>query len=133
MPRAVPCASSLSVILLRQLQWRDDPGGCEMLRIMPAMISTVLEALEGFYGQQEPPWPSSPYLYMVWLHCGYPASDDRCSKGWESLRRTIGLEPGQILAASLPQLTKALSPGGMVPGTRARRLKEVATIVIDEC
>jgi len=97
------------------------------------MISTILEALEGFYGPQEPAWPTSPYLYLVWLHCGYPASDNRCSKGWESLRRTIGLEPGQILTASFPQLTKALSPGGMVPGIRARRLKEVATRVIDEC
>lgn len=104
-----------------------------MLTIMPAMISTVLEALERSYGQQEPAWPTSPYIYLVWLHCGYPASDDRCSKGWESLRGTIGLDPGQILDASLPQLTKALTPGGMVPALRAQRLKEVANRVIEEC
>ena len=100
---------------------------------MSATISKILEALEGFYGQREPAWPADPYLYLVWLHCGYPASDEWCSKGWESLRKSVGLETGQILAASLPQLTKALSPGGMVPAIRARRLKEVAARVNDEC
>ena len=97
------------------------------------MISKILEALEGFYGPQEPAWPTDPYLYLVWLHCGYPASDDRCSKGWESMRRDVGVEPGQILAATLSELTRALTPGGMVPAIRARRLKEIGTRVIEEC
>jgi endonuclease III len=100
---------------------------------MPTTISKILEALEGLYGQQEPAWPRDPYLYLVWLHCGYPASDDRCSKGWESLRKTVGVEPEQILAAPLSQLTKALSPGGMVPAIRAKRLQQVAARVIEEC
>jgi endonuclease III len=99
---------------------------------MPATIFKILEVLEGFYGPQEPVWPTDPYLYLVWLHCGYPASEERCSKGWESLRKTIGVEPDRIMAASLPQLTKVLSPGGMVPAIRARRLKEVVHRVIEE-
>lgn len=100
---------------------------------MPAPISKVLETLEGVYGAQEPVWPVDPYLYLIWLHCGYPASDERCSKGWESLRKTVGVETEKILAASIPQLTQALAPGGMVPEIRARRLKEVAARVLDEC
>ncbi|MEO8596749.1 MAG: hypothetical protein ABI759_25750 [Candidatus Solibacter sp.] len=99
---------------------------------MSATISKILEALEDFYGPQEATWPTDPYHYLVWLHCGYPASDERCARGWQSLRRVIGVEPDRILAASLPQLTAALRPGGMVADLRAVRLQEVATVVGSE-
>ena len=45
--------------------------------------------LESFYGQQEPCWPTDPYLFLVWWQCGYPASDTACAKGWESLNLEI--------------------------------------------
>src|SRR5215469_13828407 len=104
-----------------------------MLNGVFCTIRTVLETLEGFYGAQEIPWPTDPYLYLVWLHCGYPASDERCSKGWHVLQRVIGVTPSQILDASPRELTKALASGGMVPEVRAQRLKEVATRVVNEC
>ena len=104
-----------------------------MLNSMFATIAKVLETLEGFYGAQEIPWPTDPYLYLVWLHCGYPASDERCSKGWHVLQKVIGVTPSQILDASPRELTKALASGGMVPEVRAQRLKEVATRVVNEC
>lgn len=100
---------------------------------MPAAIANILEILEGFYGEQKAPWPTDPYLYLVWLHCGYPASDDRCSKGWQVLQKNIGTRPNQILDAPFAELTKALAPGGMVPAVRAKRLKEVAARVLGEC
>jgi endonuclease-3 len=100
---------------------------------MSDTLAKVLETLEGFHGAQEAPWPADPYLYLVWLHCGYPASDERCSKGWRALQKAIGLEPGQILDASPRRLVKALMPGGMVPELRARRLKEVANRLVTEC
>lgn len=93
----------------------------------------ILERLEAFYGPQEPCWPIDPYAFLVWLHCGYPASDVLCARGWESLNKSIGVQPEQLLAASVAQLTKALKPGGMVPERRAMRLKEIATRVQDEC
>jgi endonuclease III len=104
-----------------------------MVNSMFATIAKVLETLEGFYGAQEIPWPTDPYLYLVWLHCGYPASDERCAKGWHALRKAIGVKPGQILDASPQDLAKALTAGGMVPAVRALRLKEVATRVVNEC
>jgi endonuclease-3 len=100
---------------------------------MFARIAKVLETLEGFYGAQETPWPTHPYLYLVWLHCGYPASDERCSKGWHVLQKAIGVKPSQILDAPLTDLAEALAAGGTVPEDRARRLKEVATRVAYEC
>ena len=95
-------------------------------------VAKILDQLESHYGKLEASWPSDPYLFLVWWHCGYPQSEARCTKGWEALNREIGTEPQQILAASPAVLTKALQPGGMVPELRAARLKEIAARVQDE-
>src|SRR6202030_3200038 len=76
-------------------------------------ISELLRQLESFYGKQEPGWPTDPYLFLVWWHCGYPASDAACAKGWESLNKLIGVELQEILTAPTPTLAAALKPGGM--------------------
>ncbi len=95
-------------------------------------ISELLRKLESSYGEQVPSWPTDPYLFLVWWHCGYPASDTTCAKGWQSLKREIGVDPEEILAASPANLRRALRPGGMVPELRAMRLKEIAARVKDE-
>ena len=95
-------------------------------------ILDLLRQLESFYGRQGPSWPTDPYLFLVWWHCGYPASDAACAKGWESLNREIGVEPQQLLGALPVHLATALRPGGMVPELRALRLKEIAARVQDE-
>jgi endonuclease III len=68
----------------------------------------------------------------VWWHCGYPASDERCAKGWAALSSEIGIAPKTLLAAKPAQLASALKHGGMVPELRALRLKEIAMRVKDE-
>jgi endonuclease III len=93
-------------------------------------LAKILETLEAHYGAQEPNWPTDPYLFLVWWHCGYPASDAACAKGWEALTREIGTDAESLLAASPAKLTHALKPGGMVPELRARRLKEIAEKVL---
>jgi endonuclease-3 len=92
----------------------------------------LLNRLESYYGSQQPCWPTDPYLYLVWWHCGYPASDAACAKGWESVTGKIGVGPERILAASTTRLTNALRPGGMVPEIRAMRLQEIAARVQNE-
>src|SRR5271156_5431224 len=89
-------------------------------------IAELLTQLESLYGAQEPCWPTDPYLFLVWWHCGYPATDAACAKGWESLTREIGVEPERLLKANPTKLALALKPGGMVPELRAMRLKEIA-------
>lgn len=95
-------------------------------------IPELLRKLESFYGKQEPCWPTDPYRFLVWWHCGYPASDAACAKGWQSLNQEMGIEAEQLLAASPANLARALRPGGMVPELRAMRLKEIAARVKDE-
>jgi endonuclease III len=99
---------------------------------MKTSVTHILDRLEKQYGQQEVTWPTDPYLFLVWWHCGYPASDKACSKGWEELNKSIGVEPEKILRASPDKLADALRSGGMVPELRAMRLKEIAARVKDE-
>ena len=95
-------------------------------------IGEVLNKLEKFYGPQEPCWPAEPYEFLVWWHCGYPASDAACAKGWEKLKNQVGIEPEMLLQAAPAKMAAALRPGGMVPELRAQRLKEIAQRVQDE-
>jgi endonuclease-3 len=88
--------------------------------------------LESHYGIQTPTWPTGPYEFLVWWHCGYPASDVACAKGWASLEKLVGIEPRQILSAGMAKLAKALKPGGMAPEIRALRLTDIAARVENE-
>lgn len=98
----------------------------------PLNLSTLLDKLEEFHGPQQPRWPVDPYEFLIWWHCGYPASDAACARGWDALTRSVGIEPDTILGASLAKLTAAMKPGGMVPEVRAAYLKEIAQRVQSE-
>ena len=95
-------------------------------------VPEILDQLEAHYGPQTPNWPVDPYLFIVWWHCGYPASDAACIRGWEALNNEVGTGLEQILAATPAKLAHALKPGGMVPELRAMRLKEIAARLKDE-
>jgi endonuclease III len=97
-----------------------------------ACVAEILDRLESYYGIQTPTWPTDPYEFLVWWHCGYPASDAACAKGWTSLEKLVGLEPRQILSAAVAKLAKALKAGGMVPEIRALRLTDIAARVENE-
>jgi endonuclease III len=99
----------------------------------PLSIPAVLEKLESFHGIQEPCWPVDPFEFLVWWHCGYPASDQTCARGWAALTSEAGVEPEAILAAGQQRLARALKAGGMVPDVRAARLLEIAERVRNEC
>jgi endonuclease-3 len=94
-------------------------------------VLEILDLLERHYGAQQPNCPVDPYLFIVWWHCGYPASDAACARGWEALQK-VGTSPKQLLAATPKRLAEALKAGGMVPEVRALRLKEIAQRVEHE-
>ena len=95
-------------------------------------ITALLDRLESFHGPQDPCFPVDPYEFLIWWHSGYPQSDARCSAGWQSLQKQVGIQPREILAASHAKLTAALKPGGMVPELRAMRILEIARRVVEE-
>jgi endonuclease-3 len=95
-------------------------------------VADLLDGLEAFHGVQAPNWPTDPYLFLVWWHCGYPASDAACAKGWAALEGSIGVTTERLLAANPGKLAAVLKAGGMVPELRAMRLKEIAERVEKE-
>jgi len=101
------------------------------MRKPPSPLPELLNILESFYGPQQPSWPTDPYDFLVWWHCGYPASDATCARGWAALTKSIGTIPEKLLAISPERLAAALKVGGMVPELRALRLKEIAMRVKD--
>jgi endonuclease III len=95
-------------------------------------VAQVLDELEAFHGVQEARWPVDPYEFIVWWHCGYPQSEERCARGWEALKSGVGIQPEEILHAGEGRLAEALKAGGMVPELRAVRLQEIAGRVLHE-
>lgn len=89
-------------------------------------LEPILRTLESFYGEQGVGWPTDPYLFLVWWHCGYPPSEERCRRGWEALKAAIGVSPWDLTSARSAKLARALKAGGMVPGLRAARLRSIA-------
>src|SRR5689334_5149440 len=69
---------------------------------------------------------------IVFLNSGYPASDAKCAKGFEALKREIGEQPKKILAVSKAKLAKVMRPNVILPGLCAERLKEIAGRVSNE-
>jgi endonuclease III len=89
-------------------------------------VNEILDVLEKVYGPRHAAGPTDPFEMIVYLNCGYPASDAACSKGFDALKREVGLSPKEILTAPRSKLVKLLRLGGIVPELRADRLKEIA-------
>ncbi|HXZ61074.1 MAG TPA: hypothetical protein VEG26_12915 [Steroidobacteraceae bacterium] len=92
-------------------------------------LASVLDTLESFYGKQTAGWPTDPFLFLVWWHCGYPPSEERCNRGWEALRAAVTLTPTALAAARSATLARVLKAGGLVPQLRAARLNGIARSV----
>lgn len=69
---------------------------------------------------------------ILFVNCGYPATDAACLRGYEALKEQVGTKPQEILAAPKAKLGKLMRLGGIVPELRAERLKTVAKIVNEE-
>lgn len=93
---------------------------------MATKLGQILEILEQTYGPQKLAGPTDPYEMIVFLNCGYPASDGACTKGFDALKREVGLEPRQLLAAAKAKLAKVMRPSVILPAVCAARLKDIA-------
>jgi len=92
-------------------------------------LAHLLDRLEKLYGKPKPPHPTDPYEMILYINCGYPATDTSCAKAFDALKRSIGLRVDDILAAPKEKLTEVMRLGGIVPEPRAVRLKEIAALV----
>lgn len=69
-------------------------------------LAQILENLEKVYGPQKLAGPTDPYEMIVFLNCCYPATDGSCAKGFDALKREVGVHPKKILGASKAKLAK---------------------------
>ena len=99
---------------------------------MDKKLTQILDVLKDLYGPQKLAGPRDPYEMIVFLNSGYPASDAKCAKGFEALKREIGEQPKKILAVSKAKLAKVMRPNVILPGLCAERLKEIAGRVSNE-
>src|SRR6266480_2985874 len=99
---------------------------------MPAKLVQILEILEKAYGPQQLAGPTDAYEMIVFLNCGYPASDGACAKGFDALKREVGVQPNKLLAVSRAKLAKLMRPSVIVPAACAERLKDIAGTVKNE-
>ncbi|MGB7622409.1 MAG: hypothetical protein WBN92_08685 [Terriglobia bacterium] len=95
-------------------------------------LEKILKRLEQLYGTQTPIGPTDAYEMVLYRNAGYPQSDDRSTKGFEALKKEIGLQPEEILGVPHKRLAEVMRAGGMIPELRASRLKEIAQIVKTE-
>lgn len=111
-----------------------------MSRMPPSLLVTVLRQLERFYGKPKPPKSilqrisgrADPYEMILYANCGYPATDASCSKGFEALKKEVGLRPDNILGAAEEKLTEVFRGTGMMPELRGERIREIAARVKHE-
>ena len=108
------------------------PGRSSTRAAASVHLARILDALQAHYGELTPHWPIDPYLFLVWWHCGYPPSEERCERGWRELQDTIGAAPEKLLAAAPSRLAQTLQRGGMAPELRATRIRSIAKAVHEE-
>src|SRR5947199_10001772 len=61
-------------------------------------VNQILEAVEKTYGPQQATGPTDPYEMIVYLNCGYPASERWRSKACDVMTREVGLSTRELLA-----------------------------------
>ena len=99
---------------------------------MSSKLAQILQLLEKAYGPQKLAGPTDPHEMIVFLNCGYPASDTKCAKGFEELKHEVGVQAEKVLAVSKSKLAKVMRPSVITPGVCAERLKEIARKVKGE-
>lgn len=91
-------------------------------------LAEILDSLEKRYGAQKLAGPNNPYEMILFVNCGYPATDLSCTKGYEPSKAEVGTKPDQILKAPSAIIAKLTKDAGMFPELRAERLKLIARI-----
>src|SRR5215831_8871070 len=99
------------------------------MRRLTMNVVQILDQLESHYGSQKPWWPTEPYQFLIWWHCGYPASDAACQRGWESVKeKQLLLALGEPLLASVGLAFRTMPiPAGVVGDAGA--ISAVGTVI----
>jgi endonuclease III len=110
------------------------PEPRKLTRMPVTPLRGILAVLRKRHGKPAPPTAGrDPYALILWEMVAYLTDDDTRRRAFEALRKQVGLAPAALLDAPLSVLTAICRLGGPVqPGERAKRMKLVAALAIDE-
>jgi endonuclease III len=97
-----------------------------------AKLADVVAELVRTHGAQEVPAPRGALDWICWETVGYLCDDARRAEAFAALRQRTRLSPERILAAPVGDLVAITRVGGIHPELRARRLHEIAELVLEE-
>jgi endonuclease III len=95
-------------------------------------LQKIVSQLSVQYGPARPPISTDPFELILFENVAYLVSDERREAAFNLLRKTIGTQPHELLAAPNDALLRVATLGGMQPETRAARLREIAMIAMDD-
>ena len=96
-------------------------------------LQQIVGALKKRYGVPKSPLQGRDPLTFIYLEVvGYLGPDDQRLAAFRALRDRVGLSPTAVLKAPMPVLSAICKVGGIFPDKRAARLKEIASLVLDE-
>jgi hypothetical protein len=94
-------------------------------------LQRLVGRLKRFHGAPPAPPTRDPFQLIVWEQVGYLADDERRLSAYRMLEERVGLEPADILNASLTTLRSITRRGGAIAADeRARRLGTAADRVV---
>jgi endonuclease-3 len=94
-------------------------------------LSQVVEQLQVHYGQPNVPRLSGPWEMILRENVAYLADDDRRREAFQTLKKRIGTEPGQLLSASDEALLE-VTRHGILADQFAKKLRQCAQIALEE-
>ena len=92
----------------------------------------VIDQLEAFYGQPEPPKVTDPLEMILLENVAYLVNDEQREEAFAALRDRVGLSPVNILSASDEDFAEVAELGGMHPDARVSKLRTIAQIALQE-
>ena len=96
-------------------------------------LQRIVGALKKRYGTPAPPLSSRDPLAWLYLEAlAYLRPEQERLEAFRALRDRVGLAPRSVRKAHLPLLTEICRIGGIVPELRAKRLREIAALALDE-
>jgi endonuclease-3 len=95
-------------------------------------LQKLIAKLAKHYGAPKAPISTDPFELLLFENVAYLVSDEQRERAFAVLRQQVGTKPHEILAAAHDDLLQATKLGGMLPDMRAKRLREIALIAMDE-
>jgi len=98
-------------------------------RSAPRDLTAAIAKLETLYRLPKP--MTDPLALIVWENIGYLIDDARRTELFEEFRERVGLDANKIMRTPGAVLLDIAKRGGMNPGTRVSRLKNIAAIILE--